>query len=133
MEPNWNSDSVIRGLPQRQSGITALGFLMLATIFGLVAFGGIKIAPLYMQKMRIGTVLDDVKAELDGTGATTGTLRRTIIQRLYIEGISIAPEDLDITPTNVGYTVGVKYDNRTSYIGNVSFLVEIDEQIEIRR
>ena len=133
MEPYRNRYSVIQRLPRRQAGITALGFLMLATVFGLVGFGGIKLAPLYMQKMRIGTVLSDVKTELDGTGSTTGTLRRTIIQRLYIEGIRVAPEDLDITPTNVGYTVGIQYDNRTSYLAGISFLVEIDEQIEIRR
>lgn len=133
MEPHRNRYSVNHGLPRRQAGITALGFLMLATVFGLVGFGAIKVAPLYMQKMRIGTVLDDVKAELDGSGATTGTLRRTIIQRLYVEGIRIDPEDVDITPTNVGYTVGIQYDNRTSYIADISFLVEINEQIEIRR
>jgi len=133
MEPHRNRYSVTHGLARRQAGITALGFMMLATVFGLVAFGGIKVAPLYMQKMRIGTVLDDVKTELDGTGTTTGTLRRTIIQRLYVEGIRVDPENVDITPTNVGYTVGIQYDNRTSYIADISFLVEIDEQIEIRR
>jgi len=133
MEPHRNRYSVVHGLPRRQAGITALGFLMLATVFGLVGFGGIKLAPLYMQKMRIGTVLEDVKTELDGTGTTTGALRRTIIQRLYVEGISVAPEDLDITPTNVGYTVGIQYDNRTAYLADISFLVEIDQQIEIRR
>jgi len=133
MEPHRNRYSMIHGSPRRQAGITALGFLMLATIFGLVGFGGIKLAPLYMQKMRIGTVLDDVKTELDGAGATTGTLRRTIIQRLYVEGIRVDPEDLDITPTNVGYRVGIQYDNRTTYLADISFLVEIDEQIEIRR
>ena len=50
-----------------------------------------------------------------------------------LEGIALDPEDLDITQTNVGYDVGVRYDNRTSYIADISFLVEIDEQIEIRR
>ena len=83
--------------------------------------------------MRISTVLSDVKAELDGTGVTTGVLRRTIIQRLYVEGVSIDPGDVDITPTNVGYTVGINYDNRTPYIADISFVVAIDEQIEIRR
>lgn len=133
MEPHRNRYSVIQSSPRRQAGMTALGFLMLATVFGLVGFGGIKLAPLYMQKMRIGTVLEDVKSELDGTGTTTGTLRRTIVQRLYVEGINVAPEDLDITPTNVGYTVGIQYDNRTAYLADISFLVEIDQQIEIRR
>ena len=133
MEPHRNRYSVTQQGPRRQAGMTALGFLMLATIFGLVGFGGIKLAPLYMQKMRIGTVLEDVKTELDGKGTTTGALRRTIIQRLYVEGIRVAPEDLDITPTNVGYMVGIQYDNRTAYLADISFLVEIDQQIEIRR
>ncbi|HSG65910.1 MAG TPA: DUF4845 domain-containing protein [Gammaproteobacteria bacterium] len=120
-------------LPRRQAGITALGFLILATIFGLVGFGGIKLAPLYMQKMRVGTVLEDVKTELDGTNVNTATLRRTIVQRLYIEGIRVQSEDVIITPTNNGYNVSLRYDNQTSFIGGISFLVAIDEQIEIRR
>ena len=124
---------MISALPRRQAGITALGFLMLATVFGLVGFGGIKLAPLYMQKMRVATVFEDLKAELDGTGTATGTLRRNLIQRLYIEGIRVRPDDVVITPTSAGYNVSLKYDNRTAFIADISFLVEIDEQIEIRR
>ena len=133
MEPYRQEHSMSRGLRRHQAGITALGFLILATIFGLVGFGGIKLAPLYMQKMRINTVLSDVKEEVDGTNINTGTLRRTIIQRLYVEGISVLPEDIDITPTNNGYRVGLNYDNETAFIGDISFVVAIDEQIEIRR
>jgi hypothetical protein len=124
---------VSAALPRRQAGITALGFLILATIFGLVGFGGIKLAPLYMQKMRIGTVLEDVKAEFDGTNVNTGNLRRTIVQRLYIEGIRVEVEDVIITPTTTGFNVSLRYDNQTSFIGDISFLVAIDEQIEIMR
>jgi hypothetical protein len=124
---------VSAALPRRQTGITALGFLILATIFGLVGFGGIKLAPLYMQKMRIGTVLEDVKAEFDGTNVNTGNLRRTIVQRLYIEGIRVREEDVIITPSNTGFNVSLRYDNQTSFIGDISFLVAIDEQIEIMR
>ena len=133
MEPHRHGDSMTCAAPGRQAGITALGFLILATVFGLVGFGAIKIAPLYMQKMRIGTVLEDLKTELDGKGANTGALRRTLVQRLYVEGIRVQPDDVVITPTSSGYTVGVSYDNRASYIADISFLVEIDEQIEIRR
>lgn len=133
MEPHRQKDTVSRGLPRQQAGITALGFLILATIFGLVAYGGVKLAPLYLQKMRIGTVLEDLKMELDGTNVSTATLRRTLIQRLYVEGISVGLDDVIITPSKTGYTVGLKYDNRTSYIGDISFLVAIDEQIEIVR
>ena len=133
MEPYRQEHSMRQSWPRREAGITALGFLILATVFGIVGFGGIKLAPLYMQKMRIDTVLQDVKAEVDGTNINTGTLRRTIIQRLYVEGIRVLPEDIDIKPTSNGYTVGLNYDNEASFIGDISFLVAIDEQIEIRR
>ena len=133
MEPNRQGYSIGRGLPRRQAGITALGFLFLASVFGIVGFGGLKIAPLYMQKMRIQTVFEDLKSEYDGTGTTSGTLRRTLVQRLYIEGITIRPDDVLITPTKAGFNVGLKFDNRTSFIADIYFLVAVDEQIEIRR
>jgi hypothetical protein len=116
-----------------QLGITALGFLVLASVFGLVGFGGLKLAPLFMQKLRIETVLTDLKTELDGKGTTTDALRRTLVQRLYIEGITVTPSDVVITPTTGGYRVGVQYDNTTPYFAGVSFLVAVDEQVEIRR
>lgn len=133
MAPHRNEYSMKAALAGKQAGITALGFLMLATVFGLVGFGGIKLAPLYMQKMRINTVLQDLKSELDGKGTTTGTLRRTLIQRLYVEGIRVTPDEVIIEPSQNGYTVGLRYDNRTSFIADISFLVAVDEQIEIRR
>jgi hypothetical protein len=120
-------------MQRNQAGVTALGFLLLATVFGIVGFGGIKLAPLFMQKMTINTVLNDLKEEYDGTGATTAAVRRTLVQRLYIEGIRIDPEDIIIAPTNAGYNVGIEYDNRASFMAGISFLVAVDEQIEIRR
>jgi len=116
-----------------QSGITALGFLVLASVFGLVGFGGLKLAPLFMQKLRIETVLGDLKTEFDGKGATAASLRRELIQRLYIEGITIGADDVVITQTRAGFMVGVDYDNTASYLAGVSFLVAVDEQVEIRR
>ena len=133
MEPHRRGHTVSAALPRRQAGITALGFLILATIFGLVGFGGIKLAPLYLQKMRIGTVLEDVKAEVDGTNVNIGTLRRTVVQRLYVEGVRVPGDDVIITPTSNGFNVSLRYDNQTSFIGDISFLVAIDEQIEINR
>ncbi len=133
MESHRNEYSMIPTLRRTQRGITALGFLVLASVFGLVGFGGLKLAPLFMQKLRIETVLGDLKTELDGKGTTTASLRRELIQRLYIEGITIGPEDVVITPTKAGYMVGVQYNNTASYLGGVSFLVAVDEQVEIRR
>ena len=133
MESHWNEYSMTRSSRKSQLGITALGFLVLASVFGLVGFGALKLAPLYLQKIRIETVLDDLKTGYDGKGPTIAALRRELIQRLYVEGITISSEDVVITPTKAGFMVGVQYDNRAPYIAGVSFLVAVDEQVEIRR
>jgi len=118
---------------RRQAGMTALGFLLLAIVFGSFGLAALKVTPLYLESIRLKTVLSDLKEELDGTGTTAGSVRLNLASRLYIEGMALGPEAVKITPGTNGYDVLVQYDNRTRFIGNIWFLVAVDEQIEIRR
>ena len=118
---------------RRQAGITALGGLLLASVFAVVGLAALKITPLYVQGMRIKTVLTDLKEDLDGRGTSASSLRLDLSSRLYVEGISLSRDDLKITPGTNGYTVRVQYDNRSRFLADIWFLVVIDEQIEIRR
>jgi hypothetical protein len=118
---------------RRQAGITALGFLLLAIVFGSFGLAALKVAPLYLESIRLKTVLSDLKEEVDGTGATAGSLRLNLASRLYIEGIVLGPEAVKVTPGTIGYNVLIQYDNRTQFISSIWFLVVVDEQIEIRR
>ena len=101
---------------RRQAGITTLGFLLLATVFGIVGLAALKITPLYVQGMRVETVLADLKTELDGKGTTAGNLRLNLSSRLYVEGISLTPDAVKITPGTNGYSVRVQFDNRTRFL-----------------
>ncbi len=118
---------------RRQAGMTALGILLLAVVFGSVGLAVLKVTPLYIEGLRVKTVLADLKGELDGAGTTAGSVRLNLASRLYIEGIALGPEAVKITPGTNGYDVRVLYDNRTRFIGDIWFLVLVDEQIEIRR
>jgi hypothetical protein len=116
-----------------QAGITVLGFLLLATVFGSVGLAALKVTPLYLQSLRVKTVLSDMQAEMDGKAATSNGLRNDLTSRLYVEGIRLAPDAIKISPGTNGYSVSVQYDNRARYLADIWFLVLIDEQIEIRR
>ena len=133
MEPYRRSYRINSTGRRRQAGITALGFMLLASVFGVVGLAALKITPLYLQSMRVKTVLSDLKTELDGTGTTAGSLRVNLTSRLYVEGIQPAPEAIRITPAGSGHNVRVQYDNRARYLADIWFLVAIDEQIEIQR
>ncbi len=133
MEPHRRSYRVRTRTLRRQAGITMLGLLILATIFGTVGLAALKITPLYVQGMRVRTVLSDLKEELDGTGTTSSSVRMNLSSRLYIEGISLGPGAVSISPGTNGYNVRVHYDNRARFLADIWFLIDIDEQIEIRR
>ncbi len=133
MEPHRRSNRIGSPRLRRQAGITMLGVLLLATVFGTVGLAALKITPLYVQGMRVKTVLADLKEELDGTGTTAGSLRLNLDSRLYVEGIQLDPGAANITPGTNGYSVRVQYDNRSRFLADIWFLIAIDEQIEIRR
>ena len=133
MEPHRRPNRLNGSILRRQAGITALGFLILAIVFGSVGLAVLKVTPLYVQGMRVKTVLSDLKTEMDGSGTTANNLRLNLSSRLYVEGIQLEPEDVKISPGTNGYNVRVQFDNRTRFVDDIYFLVAVDEQTEIRR
>jgi hypothetical protein len=118
---------------RRQAGITAIGFLALATVFGIVGLAGIKIVPLYLQQMRLGQVLDDLERHLEGNAPTPQGIRNELSKRFDIEGISLPSDAVKITQVRDGYQVQIHQESRTLFFGNLWFMMVFDEQAEIRR
>jgi hypothetical protein len=118
---------------RKQAGITALGFLLLASLFGVLGLGVLKITPMYLQKLKLDKVLSDVQSEFDGTNATAGAIRNAVNRRFEIEDIRLAPENVTINQVRTGYEVRIQHDSRAHYIADVWLLVAYDRQIEIRR
>ena len=117
----------------RQLGVTAIGFLVLASLFGLVGFAGLKVVPLYLQKMRVGTILSDLERDSRSGGQTPQSIRNEIDKRFSIEGIDIPRENVKITQVRDGYQVRIQQEARTPFIADLWFVVTLDEQVEIRR
>jgi hypothetical protein len=133
MESNRQEHRVNRVTRHRQRGITVLGFLILAVLFGAVGLAGIKITPMYINNMRLSRVMEDAAQELSGKGSNPGLIRQDIYNRLSIEDINLPTENLKITQSTNGYTVRVQVENRAAYVADVWLLVLFDKQVEIRR
>jgi hypothetical protein len=118
---------------KRQTGVTVIGFLILATLFGVVGFAGLKLVPMYLQNMRLSTVLQDVQNELSGKGATPAAIQREINKRFAVEGIRLPIDQVKINQGRNGYEVRIQYENRAPYVADVWLLVAFDKRVEIRR
>jgi Domain of unknown function (DUF4845) len=133
MEPNRQGHRVTGGSRHGQAGITALGFLILATLVGVVGLGVIKIVPIYIKNMRMNTILEQIQSELSGQGATPSTIRVALAKRFAVEDINMDIDALKITQSKDGYTLRVNFESREPYIADIYLLVVYDRQVEIRR
>ena len=135
MESNRQRDQLMRPRSRRrQSGITLIGFLLLAAVFGVVGLAVLKVVPLYMHKMRVGTVLEDLREELAGNSgsASVQSIRLALESRFYVENLPpLATGELEIARQGSGYHVRVHREAREAFLADLYFVVVIDEQVEI--
>lgn len=119
--------------PRRQAGVTLIGFLILAGLFGVIGFAVIKLVPMYMRNLTLTAVLKEVSDELGGRSATPGAIRVALGKRFDIEGIELPPENVKITQMRDGYQVRIQYEARAHYLSDIWLLVTFDKQVDIRR
>jgi len=116
-----------------QAGITALGFLCLAILVGIVGMGVLKVTPMYIKKFRMNTVLTDIERELSGQGATPATIRAELSKRFSVEDIRLDVNAPKIAQSKNGYSLRVTYEERATYVADIYLLIAYDKQVEIRR
>jgi hypothetical protein len=117
-----------------QSGMTLIGFLLLAVFVGILGLAVIKIVPLYLEKMRVGTVLGDLQTELGTGGNSAASIRTALQDRFYIENLEpLSSDELDISLQNQGFLVRVQRESRAPFFADLHFVVVIDEQVEVSR
>ena len=118
----------------RQTGMTAIGFVLVVLFVGSFAFAGLKVIPFYLEQMKVSSILADVKRDLDGNKPTIAEIRSAIGKRLDIEMVTgIQTQDFSIKKSGMGYMVKASYENRAPYFGNLYLVVVFDEQVEISR
>lgn len=118
----------------RQRGMTTLGLIILVAFVGLFAFAGIRLTPVYLNYMKVSGVVNGVYEEFDGTGASASAIRGSISRRFDIESVSeLNAKGVKVTKKDGGYEVVAEYSHKAPFIANVSFTVDFDKRVMIRR
>lgn len=118
----------------RQAGMTTLGIIFMVVFMGIFAFGSIRLTPVYLNYMKVVSVVDGVVGEFEGQNATRAALRRSISRRFDVESVSeITYRDVTVTAVDGGLEVAAVYDHNTPFIGHVSFTVHFDKTVIVRR
>lgn len=125
-----------RGLrsKHRQSGMTTLGLVILLSFVGIFAFAGLRLTPVYLNYMKIVGVVGGIHDEFDGANATRAMIRRSLTRRFDIESVGeITAKDVKVTKVDGGYEVAATYSHKAPFVANVSFIVDFDKRVLVRR
>lgn len=118
----------------RQAGMTTLGLIILVVFVGLFAFAALRLTPVYLNYIKVTGVIDGVKDEFEGKGASRSAITSSIHRRFDIESVSeINKRDVEVTAVGGGFEVRATYDHTAPFIANISFTVHFDKTALVRR
>ena len=122
------------GMARRQVGATLLGYIILVLFAGVFVFGTLRLAPIYLNYMKVVGVVDGVFNEFDRQAPTRPAIRSSISRRFDVESVSIITyRDVTVTQIDGGLKVAAVYDHTAPFIGNISFTVHFDKSRVVRR
>ena len=119
---------------KKQAGMTSLGLLILVVFMGMFAYAVLRLTPIYLNYVKVASIIDGVQKEFDGQNPTRTVIRRSISRRFDIEAVStITARDIKVTADSGGFLVRAAYDHTSPFLANVSFSVHFDKSALVRR
>ena len=119
---------------RRQAGMTTLGLAILVAFIGIFAFAAIRLTPVYLNYMKVVSVVTGVHEEFDGAGANRSVVRKSIARRFDIDSVGIIKaKDVSVKDVDGGIEVSAAYSHKAPFIANISFVVDFDKKVVIRK
>jgi len=117
----------------KQAGVTFIGWIILLIPVAICGYAGIRLAPVYLNYMKVAKTLEQLKSEIKGSDAGNATMIRNTIQKHFdIENVDY-PESKDIKITRDGskWTVSAAYDDQAPLFANLFILVTFDKSVTL--
>jgi len=116
----------------RQKGVTAIGWLFLLTPLAIVIYAGIRLAPVYLNYMKVVKAMEGSVTELKASGASPQTIRTTIDKHFEIDMVEYpTTKDMKITKDGSAWVVESQYDDDAPLFANLSLHVTFDKKVRI--
>jgi Domain of unknown function (DUF4845) len=120
-------------MQRHQRGMTFIGLLSVLALAGVVVYAGIRLAPLYLNYMKVAKTLDSVAAEVKGDNPDPAAIRNLIDRHFNIDDpTGVTVKDIEITKGEDGVQMHVAYDDTVPYVANVSLSVHFEKTVKVR-
>jgi hypothetical protein len=114
---------------RRQEGVTTLGWIILLTPFVIVGYAGVRLAPLYLNYMKVVRAVEQAAAD-NRNAASADPIRTAIDRHFEIDMVDFPTiKDIKIRRDGGGWVIEAAYDDDAPLFGNVSLHVTFDKQV----
>jgi Domain of unknown function (DUF4845) len=117
----------------RQAGVTFLGWIILLTPFAIVGYAGMRLAPIYLNYMKVARACDQAAADVKTGGASSAQALKLAIDKHFEIDMVDYPTTKDFKFTREGQTwvIEAAYDDEAPLFGNVSMHVLFDKVVRV--
>ena len=117
---------------QKQRGVTAIGWLVLMIPFAIVVYAGIRLAPVYLNYMKVSRSLNDVADEFRGGGATPDGIRSSLSKHFEVDEVTYPKlKDIVISRDGRGWQVEAAYYDEAPLFAHITLQIAFDKTITL--
>ena len=118
---------------KHQRGITLIGWIILLVPVAIVFYAGIRLAPVYLNYMKVVHTLEQVSSEVRSDGATADGIRNSIGKHFDIESVEYPDaKDLKVTRNDGVWQIQVNYEDQAPLFANLFILVTFDKTVKLK-
>jgi hypothetical protein len=115
----------------RQAGVTFIGWVVLLTPCAIVLYAGIRLAPAYLNYMKVVRAMDASVSEVK-FGAGPEAIKIAIDRHFEIDMVDFPTiKDIKVTRDGDGWLVESAYEDTAPLFGNISLHVDFDKQVRV--
>jgi len=118
----------------KQRGVTLIGWVFLLIPVALVLYAGIRLAPVYLNYMKVSHSMDQLVTELhaDET-ASAQAIRNSLEKHLDIQSVTYpALKDFEIRRDGAVWIVQSSYEETAPLFSDISLVVAFDKTVRIQ-
>jgi hypothetical protein len=119
-----------------QRGVTLIGWLILFVPLAIVGYSGIRLAPVYLNYLRLSQSLAQTAQEFKNEDAGPGgaqSFRTALDKRFEIEGIDHPTvKEIDVHRDGDHWVAIADYEDQAPLFANISILVLFHKEVEMR-
>ena len=117
---------------KNQQGFSFIPLVFTVTLLFIVISLAFKIAPVYLNHSKVVSMLEQLKQEIHGEKKNASEIKASLVKRININNIDdITQDDISFNKQGNDFKVLINYEVVKKLFGNLSVLIEFNDEIEL--